>query len=54
MSVSQAEATGRFMFNHLMVEANGYLSPKLSYRYVQRLNKDATTYSLENLNNAID
>lgn len=54
MSVSQAEATGRFMFNHLMVEANGYLSPKLSYRYVQRLNKDATTYSLENLSNAID
>lgn len=45
---------GAFSFDHLMVDVKGTLSPKLSYRYLQRFNKDATTYTLENLSNAID
>ena len=45
---------GRFAFDHLMVGVEGRFTPKLSYRYVQRFNKDATIYRLENLSNAID
>lgn len=46
--------SGRFAFDHLMVGVEGRFTPKLSYRYVQRFNKDATIYRLENLSNAID
>lgn len=52
---SSGEApSGRFRFDHLMVGLDGRLTPTLAYKYVQRFNKDATIYPLENLSNAID
>lgn len=48
------ETSGRFAFDHLMVGIEGKITPKLYYRYVQRFNKDATIFPLENLSNAID
>ena len=48
------ETSGRYAFDHLMVGVEGKITPKLYYRYVQRFNKDATIFPLENLSNAID
>lgn len=43
-----------FRFDHVMIDFNGHVTPKLSYRYLQRLNKVSPIMSKENLPTTID
>ncbi len=43
-----------FRFDHVMIDFAGQVTPKLSYRYLQRLNKVSPIMSKENLPTTID
>jgi len=46
--------SGGFKFDHVMIDLGGQLTPKLSYRYLQRLNKVSPIFTKENLPSTID
>lgn len=48
------ENVASFHFKHLMVDIYGNITDKLSYKYLQRINKSGATYRFENLANTID
>ncbi len=43
-----------FRFDHVMIGIYGNITDKLSYKYLQRLNKGAQAFETENLSNTID
>lgn len=43
-----------FKFDHVMLDINGNITDKLSYKYLQRMNKSFTNSTVENLSNSID
>lgn len=43
-----------FRFEHVNVDITGQITPKLTYRYLQRLNKATPVFSTENLPSSID
>lgn len=43
-----------FRFDHLMIDIHGHITDKLSYKYLQRLNKSGQTFRFEKLSNTID
>ena len=45
---------GGFRFDQVIVDVAGEISPKLSYKYLQRLNKASPIFTKENLPNSID
>ncbi len=45
---------GGFKFDHIIVDVGGRVTPKLSYRYLQRLNKVSPIFTKENLPSTID
>ncbi|HOG05390.1 MAG TPA: porin [Paludibacter sp.] len=45
---------GGFKFDHIIVDVGGQVTPKLSYRYLQRLNKVSPIFIKENLPSTID
>lgn len=45
---------GSFRFDHVMIDFAGQVVPKLSYKYLQRLNKVSPIFSKENLPSSID
>jgi hypothetical protein len=45
---------GGFKFDHIIVDVGGQVTPKLSYRYLQRLNKVSPIFTKENLPSTID
>jgi hypothetical protein len=45
---------GGFKFDHIIVDVGGQVTPKISYRYLQRLNKVSPIFTKENLPSTID
>ncbi len=45
---------GEFKFDHIIVDLGGEVTSKLSYRYLQRLNKVSPVFTKENLPSSID
>ncbi|MGI6047385.1 MAG: porin [Petrimonas sp.] len=43
-----------FKFDHVVIEVGGQITPKLSYRYLQRLNKVTPVFTKENMPSTID